>query len=64
MIVQVNDLLLNTLGDAPRVPRVLVGNMKDLADQRQVNYTVSGSETKANFRLSFDLYFDSRHNKC
>mmetsp|Transcript_24792 Transcript_24792/g.51551 ORF Transcript_24792/g.51551 Transcript_24792/m.51551 type:complete len:195 (+) Transcript_24792:48-632(+) len=38
-ISQVNDLLLNTLGDAPDVPRVLVGSMNDLAEQqRQVSY--------------------------
>jgi Ras family protein len=37
MIQQVNDALLNTLGDAPDVPRVLVGSMKDLAHQRQVS---------------------------
>jgi hypothetical protein len=41
MIHQVNDLLLNTLGDAPDVPRVLVGCMKDLAGQRQVSQAVS-----------------------
>ena len=41
MINQVNDVLLNTLGDAPDVPRVLVGSMKDLVDQRQVNHAVS-----------------------
>jgi Ras homolog enriched in brain len=41
MIIHVNDLLLNTLGDAPEVPRVLVGTMKDLSDQRQVNFVVS-----------------------
>lgn len=36
-IVDLNDTLLNTLGDAPDVPRVLVGSMKDLQDeQRQV----------------------------
>ena len=33
----VNDNLLNTLGDAPDVPRVLVGSMEDLAEQRQVS---------------------------
>ena len=33
MIDTVNDALLNTLGDAPDVPRVLVGSMKDLANQ-------------------------------
>lgn len=27
---------MNTLGDAPDVPRVLVGSMKDLEDQRQI----------------------------
>lgn len=36
-----NDSLLNTLGDAPDVPRVLVGSMKDLSDQRQVSHQVS-----------------------
>lgn len=41
VIGQVNDSLLNTLGDAPDVPRVLVGTMKDLTDQRQVNHQVS-----------------------
>jgi Ras homolog enriched in brain len=36
-IVDLNETLLNTLGDAPDVPRVLVGSMKDLSDdQRQV----------------------------
>jgi Ras family protein len=38
MIDQVNDALLNTLGDAPDVPRVLVGSMKDLSDSRQVSH--------------------------
>jgi Ras family protein len=28
--------LLNALGDAPDVPRVLVGSQKDLADEREV----------------------------
>ena len=40
MIRQVNDLLLTTLGDAPDVPRVLVGSMKDLVAQRQVPHAV------------------------
>jgi Ras homolog enriched in brain len=39
-IQQVNDALLNTLGDAPDVPRVLVGSMEDLSDQRQVSKVV------------------------
>lgn len=41
MISHVNDSLLNTLGDAPDVPRVLVGSMKDLSAKRQVSYEVS-----------------------
>uniref|UniRef100_A0A6U3SLR6 Uncharacterized protein n=2 Tax=Ditylum brightwellii TaxID=49249 RepID=A0A6U3SLR6_9STRA len=36
-ITQISDSLLNALGDALEVPRVLVGSMRDLADQRQVN---------------------------
>ena len=36
MINHVNEALLNTLGDAPDVPRVLVGSMKDLQSARQV----------------------------
>ncbi len=36
-IVQVNESLLNALGDAVDVPRVLVASMKDLVDQRQVS---------------------------
>ena len=37
---QVNDVLLNTLGDAPEelVPRVLVGSMKDMESIRQVSH--------------------------
>jgi Ras homolog enriched in brain len=38
-INQVNDALLNTLGDVPDVPRVLVGSMKDLEpSKRQVSH--------------------------
>mmetsp|Transcript_12663 Transcript_12663/g.15980 ORF Transcript_12663/g.15980 Transcript_12663/m.15980 type:complete len:191 (+) Transcript_12663:308-880(+) len=37
-ISQINDSLLNALGDAQDVPRVLVGSMRDLSDQRQVGY--------------------------
>jgi Ras homolog enriched in brain len=37
MIQQVNDVLLNSLGDLPDVPRVLVGTMKDKHDNRQVS---------------------------
>mmetsp|Transcript_312 Transcript_312/g.880 ORF Transcript_312/g.880 Transcript_312/m.880 type:complete len:199 (-) Transcript_312:499-1095(-) len=38
-ISQLNELLINTLGDAPDLPRVLVGSMSDLSEQqRQVSY--------------------------
>mmetsp|Transcript_6140 Transcript_6140/g.8887 ORF Transcript_6140/g.8887 Transcript_6140/m.8887 type:complete len:191 (+) Transcript_6140:190-762(+) len=37
-INNINESLLNALGDSPDVPRVLVGSMRDLADQRQVSY--------------------------
>lgn len=37
-ITQINEALLNALGDALDVPRVLVGSMRDLANQRQVSY--------------------------
>lgn len=40
-ISQINESLLNALGDAQDVPRVLVGSMRDLAEQRQVGYQVS-----------------------
>lgn len=40
-IVDLNDTLLNALGDAPDVPRVLVGSMRDLGEQRQVSTEVS-----------------------
>lgn len=36
-IGQINESLLNALGDAQDVPRLLVGSMRDLADQRQVS---------------------------
>ena len=45
MIHHVNDLLFNTLGYAPDIPRVLVGCMKDVAVQRQVNEIVRINET-------------------
>jgi len=34
----INGALLNALGDAPDVPRVLVGSMSDCAAQRQVGF--------------------------
>mmetsp|Transcript_10114 Transcript_10114/g.23396 ORF Transcript_10114/g.23396 Transcript_10114/m.23396 type:complete len:221 (-) Transcript_10114:1591-2253(-) len=39
-IVDLNDTLRQTLGDAPDVPRVLVGSMHDLTEQRQVSTQV------------------------
>mmetsp|Transcript_36534 Transcript_36534/g.76692 ORF Transcript_36534/g.76692 Transcript_36534/m.76692 type:complete len:192 (-) Transcript_36534:483-1058(-) len=35
-IIHINEALLVALGDAPDVPRVLVGSMKDLAEEREV----------------------------
>ena len=40
-IKQINNSLINVLGDAIEIPRVLVGTMLDFADQRQVSYRVS-----------------------
>ena len=37
MIDQVNSALLNSLGDLPDVPRVLVGSKKDMKESRQVS---------------------------
>eukprot|EP00562_Extubocellulus_spinifer_P032468 CAMPEP_0178731400 /NCGR_PEP_ID=MMETSP0699-20121125/30019_1 /TAXON_ID=265572 /ORGANISM="Extubocellulus spinifer, Strain CCMP396" /LENGTH=164 /DNA_ID=CAMNT_0020383463 /DNA_START=96 /DNA_END=590 /DNA_ORIENTATION=- len=36
-IEPINEALLNALGDAQDVPRILVGSMKDLSHQRQVS---------------------------
>jgi Ras family protein len=35
-VIKINEALLNALGDAPDVPRVLIGSMKDLAEEREV----------------------------
>mmetsp|Transcript_10642 Transcript_10642/g.16792 ORF Transcript_10642/g.16792 Transcript_10642/m.16792 type:complete len:124 (+) Transcript_10642:1-372(+) len=35
-IIHINEALLVALGDAPDVPRVLVGSMKDLTEERDV----------------------------
>ena len=40
-ISSINESLLNALGDALDIPRVLVGSMRDLSDQRQVSTEVS-----------------------
>ena len=36
--MKINDALLNALGDALDVPRVLVGSMKDLTEERDVSH--------------------------
>jgi GTPase SAR1 family protein len=36
-ISQINDALLHALGDVQDIPRVLVGTMRDIVDQRQVS---------------------------
>jgi Ras family protein len=36
-VIKINESLLNALGDAPDVPRILVGSMKDLGEEREVN---------------------------
>ena len=38
-VPNINEALLNALGDAPDVPRVLVGSMKDLGELRQVMHS-------------------------
>ena len=40
-VIKINEALLNALGDAPDVPRVLVGSMKDLSEAREVTAQVS-----------------------
>jgi len=40
-IKQINESLLSALGDAVDIPRVLVGSICDLNEQRQVAYSVS-----------------------
>ena len=40
-ITQINESLLNALGDVIEIPRVLVGSMCDLAESRQVSMKVS-----------------------
>ena len=42
MIQQINDALLSTLGNAPDVPRILVGTNGDKAEMRQLSFEVRG----------------------
>ena len=58
MIIQVNDSLLNTLGDVPDVPRVLVGSMKDLSEKRQVSYEVRVVPNPLNMYFLYDHFID------
>ena len=44
-INQISESLLSALGDAIDIPRVLVGSMLDLSDQRQVTFRVSATIT-------------------
>lgn len=37
-VIKINEALLNALGDAPDTPRVLVGSMKDLTEEREVTH--------------------------
>jgi Ras family protein len=37
--MKINEALLNALGDALDVPRVLVGSMKDLPEDREVTHS-------------------------
>jgi Ras family protein len=39
-ISQINEALLHALGDAQDIPRVLVGTMRDMTDQRHVSRQV------------------------
>eukprot|EP00934_Nitzschia_sp_Nitz4_P001993 Nitzschia sp. Nitz4//scaffold19_size178191//149550//150284//NITZ4_002007-RA/size178191-processed-gene-0.31-mRNA-1//1//CDS//3329540771//1993//frame0 len=43
---QVNDVLINTLGGAPNVPRVLVGTMCDVDETSNNEYVLGGSQNK------------------
>ena len=52
-IVDVNEALLNALGDAPNVPRVLVGSMHDLAEQRQISTQVTYVMTQLDNMINF-----------
>lgn len=40
-VIKINEALLDALGDAPDVPRVLVGSMKDLGEERKITFQVS-----------------------
>jgi hypothetical protein len=43
-ISQINEALLHALGDAQDIPRVLVGTMRDMTDQRHVSRQVGSCQ--------------------
>lgn len=51
-VIKINDALLNALGDAPDVPRVLVGSMKDLGEEREVS-SVQAQQLAASLRIPY-----------
>jgi len=51
-ISQINTTLLNMLGDAPDVPRILVGSMSDLQSERAVT-TAQGQELADEWGVPF-----------
>jgi len=71
-IQQINEILLNMLGDAPDCPRILCGSMCDLTDQRQISkeeaqqladswrvpYIEVSSKTSENTRECFHLLLE------
>ena len=51
-MIKINDALLNALGDAPDVPRILVGSMKDLVSEREVT-SVEAQKLAASLRIPY-----------
>jgi len=60
-IKQINESLLSALGDAVDIPRVLVGSICDLNDQRQVPYRVSSHGKCLSRHLVVGLFFTPYH---
>lgn len=51
-VIKINDALLNALGDAPDVPRVLVGSMKDLGEEREVS-SIEAQKLAVSLRIPY-----------
>ncbi|KAL3799198.1 hypothetical protein ACHAWO_002918 [Cyclotella atomus] len=51
-IIKINDALLNALGDALDVPRILVGSMKDLGEEREVS-SVQAQKLAESLRIPY-----------